>query len=431
MRIKASVIIFAFCIQTTSAGFCNEPNEEFYDCTGSDTCEPTCFGIPDTCNKECRVCACKSGYIRHYGICINISDCPTPRSKREVCPPNESFDACGTRCPETCAKQGPRTCVKVCHAACFCNDGYIREFEGGRVFSRKVKHQAFAELIHLFFNSSPLSSYPAKKLRRTLSRMFNMMSKITIVIFFSCLPASFCLSVPEQPPNRTEVPLPGPCERFSCRKGTVCILKKKYDDCSKNCELITACVPPTQKPKTCGQNEDLKSCGSACEPTCNQTRYSCTLLCIVNVCQCKSGFVRSHGKCIPKAECPKIVKRETCGPNETFNTCGTKCPSTCDHKGPRPCIKMCNPACECNEGYIREFEGGKCIPRRSCPRKNVGSCARVKCSPGDQCVDGKCYSGPSCLTAKCSAGFECQMVDVVCIRAPCLKVPTCVPSPRK
>uniref|UniRef100_A0A914X2I5 TIL domain-containing protein n=1 Tax=Plectus sambesii TaxID=2011161 RepID=A0A914X2I5_9BILA len=61
-------------------------------------------------------------------------------------------------------------------------------------------------------------------------------------------------------------------------------------------------------PKKCSQNEECKECGSACEPNCEVSEpMICTMQCIVNVCQCKSGFVRnkSTGACVKKSDCPK------------------------------------------------------------------------------------------------------------------------------
>ncbi|XP_017890188.1 chymotrypsin inhibitor-like [Ceratina calcarata] len=55
----------------------------------------------------------------------------------------------------------------------------------------------------------------------------------------------------------------------------------------------------------CPPNEVFKSCGTACEPTCNVPQPEiCIQMCIVNVCQCIEGYVRNSAKqCIKPNEC--------------------------------------------------------------------------------------------------------------------------------
>ncbi|HEX5659427.1 MAG TPA: hypothetical protein VFX59_19665 [Polyangiales bacterium] len=56
------------------------------------------------------------------------------------------------------------------------------------------------------------------------------------------------------------------------------------------------------------------------------------------------------------------------------------------------------------------------------------SCAATLCKVGTTCVEGP--NGAECVeqkcTAKCSADQHCELQEVVCIKAPCLPVPTCV-----
>ncbi|CAH1367231.1 unnamed protein product, partial [Tenebrio molitor] len=44
----------------------------------------------------------------------------------ENCGENESYTTCGSFCPPTCEKSGPRICVDACKSGCFCNTGYVR-----------------------------------------------------------------------------------------------------------------------------------------------------------------------------------------------------------------------------------------------------------------------------------------------------------------
>uniref|UniRef100_A0A1I7TYX0 TIL domain-containing protein n=1 Tax=Caenorhabditis tropicalis TaxID=1561998 RepID=A0A1I7TYX0_9PELO len=56
--------------------------------------------------------------------------------------------------------------------------------------------------------------------------------------------------------------------------------------------------------QACPPNEVFRSCGTACEPTCQNPKPSiCTLQCIVDVCQCKQGFVRGDNGCVEPWQC--------------------------------------------------------------------------------------------------------------------------------
>ncbi|XP_054006958.1 chymotrypsin inhibitor-like [Hylaeus anthracinus] len=54
----------------------------------------------------------------------------------------------------------------------------------------------------------------------------------------------------------------------------------------------------------CGLNEEFKSCGSSCEPTCGVPKaQACTLECKTG-CQCKNGFMRnSENECVTRENC--------------------------------------------------------------------------------------------------------------------------------
>ncbi|XP_043265662.1 chymotrypsin inhibitor-like [Colletes gigas] len=54
----------------------------------------------------------------------------------------------------------------------------------------------------------------------------------------------------------------------------------------------------------CGVNEEFKSCGSQCEPSCAQPKIDfCTFNCKIG-CQCKDGFLRNDaGACVSPESC--------------------------------------------------------------------------------------------------------------------------------
>ncbi|KAI4493971.1 hypothetical protein M0802_009347 [Mischocyttarus mexicanus] len=65
---------------------------------------------------------------------------------------------------------------------------------------------------------------------------------------------------------------------------------------------VASAFPPS---KQCPENEEFASCGSACEPTCDNTELkACTLECVIG-CQCKEGFIRQsqNGPCVNTLSC--------------------------------------------------------------------------------------------------------------------------------
>ena len=63
----------------------------------------------------------------------------------------------------------------------------------------------------------------------------------------------------------------------------------------------------------CRADEEFRRCGTACEPTCARPNpLNCTKQCIVDVCQCKRGFVRAPGgDCREQYACPRGEKMKT------------------------------------------------------------------------------------------------------------------------
>ncbi|CAL2045120.1 unnamed protein product [Caenorhabditis brenneri] len=134
------------------------------------------------------------------------------------------------------------------------------------------------------------------------------------------------------------------------------------------CLFVTSIA--TNGENECPPNEVFKSCGTACEPTCenpNSLSQPCMQVCVPNVCQCAPGFVRNSQKaCVELSQCSD--EKPKCGVNEEFYECGTHCEPTCEKPNP-PCIKMCKPnVCQCSQGYVRHEN--VCVPESKCPKKN-------------------------------------------------------------
>ncbi|CAD6189514.1 unnamed protein product [Caenorhabditis auriculariae] len=170
------------------------------------------------------------------------------------------------------------------------------------------------------------------------------------------------------------------------------------------------------KPQRCGENEVFKTCGSACEPNCNDRRpRPCTKNCVPNVCQCEEGFVRDSDNktCVLRSECRRVLLPGTgntsespivpdivrgrrqapvCGPNEEFKTCG----STCEPRCSLPlvgqiCTYQCNlNKCMCMTGFQRNSEN-QCVPAGQCSAASARAARSL----------------PTCETEPCPRGFMC------------------------
>ncbi|XP_049542807.1 uncharacterized protein LOC125955707 [Anopheles darlingi] len=65
----------------------------------------------------------------------------------------------------------------------------------------------------------------------------------------------------------------------------------------------------------CGEHEVIVPSPPACEDTCDyecdKDKYSCTNVVYKPTCVCLKGFVRLHGKCVPKSHCPPRCESES------------------------------------------------------------------------------------------------------------------------
>ncbi|CEF70601.1 Trypsin Inhibitor-like, cysteine rich domain-containing protein [Strongyloides ratti] len=127
--------------------------------------------------------------------------------------------------------------------------------------------------------------------------------------------------------------------------------------------------------KTCPNNLKFLECGTNCPRKCEHgTRpIPCDKSCALNVCQCTGGLVLHNNKCIPLSECPNI-----CDKNSTLTTCGSACPERCSDKENeiKICTKQCIVnVCECKPGYVLD-DNNKCIKREDCPQQKTTTTTR-------------------------------------------------------
>jgi len=124
------------------------------------------------------------------------------------------------------------------------------------------------------------------------------------------------------------------------------------------------CVP--RKSCECQPNEVFKDCASACEPTCSTPNPICIQICKPGKCQCKPNYFRYLGRCITEKECPA---GKPCPKNEEFKQCGTACEPSCKVPNPQICTEQCIlNVCQCKPGFVRNGPGGRCILDNQCPK---------------------------------------------------------------
>lgn len=114
----------------------------------------------------------------------------------------------------------------------------------------------------------------------------------------------------------------------------------------------------------CPHNEVHNSCGSACPTTCQRPIPSdfCTQQCLFG-CECQAGHLRnSNGQCVRPEHC-------TCGANQVLKTCGSACPARCGDTSPRICTAQCVAGCFCNDGFVLNASG-QCVLPNQCECAN-------------------------------------------------------------
>ncbi|XP_076678305.1 chymotrypsin inhibitor-like [Andrena cerasifolii] len=67
---------------------------------------------------------------------------------------------------------------------------------------------------------------------------------------------------------------------------------------------VLAVFSASSSGQQCGLNEEFKSCGSACEPSCATPKIDiCTFQCVIG-CGCINGYLRnSQGVCVSPGDC--------------------------------------------------------------------------------------------------------------------------------
>uniref|UniRef100_A0A0K0EAF5 Zonadhesin-like n=1 Tax=Strongyloides stercoralis TaxID=6248 RepID=A0A0K0EAF5_STRER len=335
--------------------------------------------VPLICVKN--ACGCKKNYVFHKNKCIPYSKCP------KKCGKNEIFKKCGTACPKKCSDDPKKSkhCIFKCIVnTCQCKPGYVLD-DNNKCIRKK---------------DCPKKCGKNEELKQCGT---------------AC--PEKCSDDPKKPKVCTLQCLVNVCQ---CKPGYV------LDDNNK-------CIPKEDCPKKCGENEILEQCGTACPEKCSDDPNKpkpCTKQCIVNECQCKPGYVLDdNNKCILRENCPK-----KCGENEEFTNCGSTCPERCsdDPKKSKVCNFQCLVnVCQCKPGYVLD-DNNKCIRREDCPKKcgkneelkKCGTACPEKCSDDPkkpkvctlQCLVNEC--GSACIH-RCSDGPIPPVCPFICIENVC------------
>ncbi|PZC75815.1 hypothetical protein B5X24_HaOG205635 [Helicoverpa armigera] len=366
-------------------------NEQFLDCTQvlcraqfcTDKGGPVfCPSIPEGSCEE--GCVCKEGYLRDDdGNCVAESEC-----KAVTCPPNEEFSECANAVcrPLNCTHRGlfvPCPQVSGCDKECICKEGFLRDKNGDCVPEDQCPPQITCS------ENEVLDACPSKCTSDYCPKSPN--EKETCLPLFPCTPACRCRFNEKRAENGTCIPTSS-CPPFDCSD----LPNEEYVACPPYC--------PTDE---CGQPRLQGRC---------PFRIGVVLECFPK-CQCKEGYGRVNGTCIPFEQCPDL-----CPTNEEYSPCVEKTcrPQNCSERDTKvencsPCTATpCHRGCVCKENYYRN-EKGDCVPSEECeaplcPNANEVYTPNFKECPPNTCnslvAKYKCDSnqkeGPGCL---CAPGY--------------------------
>lgn len=132
-----------------------------------------------------------------------------------------------------------------------------------------------------------------------------------------------------------------------------------------------------QQPKCSNENEEYRTCGPICIPTCSMPlpKPWCPRHCSVG-CYCKEGYLRDEkNQCIPATRClpgnsmEKISNEPPrCPKDEEYNTCGVQldCLASCKIPLTPKCLeRRCTPGCVCSQPLVRHRDG-RCVEKTQC-----------------------------------------------------------------
>uniref|UniRef100_A0A0M3I1H7 TIL domain-containing protein n=1 Tax=Ascaris lumbricoides TaxID=6252 RepID=A0A0M3I1H7_ASCLU len=317
-------------------------NEVFSTC--SKTCEHTCYtpmNIP--CPSGCGPprCECIEGYVRHNGACVSQDQCPSSRADEgddpmqralqqplaHLCTLNEEFVECSSMCEPTCTSPPNQACTLACGPPkCQCREGFVRH-RGQCILRSQCNAPECSSMCEPTCTSPPnqactLACGPPKcQCREGFVRHRGqciLRSQCNAPgtcaeneIFSTC--SSLCEPTCFTNPNARCPAVCGP-PKCECRPGLVTnkptlfvpFSNKFFKGTDESDDDPTLRTPQAPDSRRCGRNEEYVRCSSMCEPTCTSApNQPCTLACGPSKCQCRPGYVRHRGDCIPRSQCSR------------------------------------------------------------------------------------------------------------------------------
>lgn len=291
------------------------PEHEVYSDCEANGCQNTCENpnMSQLCDGMCIPgCVCEEGYIRDAnGTCVSIDQCPKCSKAHEF------YTDCGSACPISCAEPSITFCTDQCVQGCFCEDGYVRDFNENCVL---------------------LEDCP--KIDCSENEVYSICG------------ANGCQNTCENP-DMSQL-----CDGL-CIPGCICAEGYVLDGNG-------ACVSLDQCPKTecTREHEYYTDCGTACPLTCAKPSIEfCTEQCIQG-CFCEDGYVRdSDNNCILPENCPPIG---SCPEREVYSECGANdCQNSCKSPMFSFACQDCVSGCVCQENYVRD-DNGTCVTLDEC-----------------------------------------------------------------
>ncbi|EFO87007.1 hypothetical protein CRE_19372 [Caenorhabditis remanei] len=279
---------------------------------------------------------------------------------------------------------------------------------------------------------------------------------LSILILLALIAIGSCCGVIKHTEDQPITHEDALCGSDKCPDNYRCELPDPNTDCDNEdgCSTAPKCIAiPMPKP-ICAENEVLKTCGSACEPTCDNPEPECISTCMTDVCQCREGFVRGDStsdQCVEKNSCKKCTREcsenekcefvtlpceqepcavvdktltlllcliavssatKTCGENEELVGCHNTCEPQCGYT-PKACTEQCiMNACDCKDGFVRNSLG-KCVEvfqctkeTTKCPENEEFKGCGTACEPTCENPDPRACT-KQCLVnvCQCSKGF--------------------------
>ncbi|XP_050562712.1 zonadhesin-like isoform X4 [Spodoptera frugiperda] len=437
---------------------CKDPHAIYTECPNP--CPLTCdHPNPRPCAAMClrEGCECESGYVldTKTGKCIKLEHCPVPE-----CPKHSHYAINDNTCPKTCGNRQVSTtdASGACapYTGCVCDDGYFKKYDNN---TGPCIHESKCPPIPTTCGTNEVATScriacPPQTCESIYTTYFCPQAE--------CEPGCDCINgylrnsegicVPSEQCNTNNAPVCGPneessdcailcppqsceslyldylCAQMECRPGCNCV--KGY---LRNSDGI--CIPSGECSARCrgDANATATSCGSACRPTCadpDRANRACILLCILNGCECKQGYILSEsGVCVDPKDCPG--GSPLCGTNETYTSCKVGCPTNyCPTDDSRAMVACsiaypCPGGCACSPGYLYEsYENPQCVLASDCPEvectrpnevwdRNPTSCYPERCDERErECVDPFPVP-PRCV---CKKGYHRNDSDV-CVPA--------------